>query len=493
MTDTLALIEDAEARLRRGDRPGAAARVREIAMRGEELAELPWARVAGMAQALGDYEVAVAGARRVFRFNPGDPVRALQLADLLGESGRTDEALALAEDVSAARPGDPAPHYFVGLFRAQLGDFDEAIARFRLAADLKPDLTAAWEQLSALKRFTPGDPDLDRMKGAVDALSQAGPDVVAPLLYALGKAYDDLDERERAFAAYAEGSRLMGARRPWNPQAFINYVDGVRAGFDRAFVERQTRSETRDDRAIFVTGLPRSGTTLVEQMLAAHSGVKGGGELNLFRLASLPLGNYAPSTIEAAVGAMTRNGMYDPWGQFGESYLGLLHERFGPEGRVVDKTLNHVSLLGAIHLALPGSPMVWVRRDPADTAWSCFRTRFVRGHEWSWSLENIAWYFHGVERLYQHWTGLFGDAVRPVQYETLVSDPESVIPGLLAHAGLSDEPGVRAFHAVERPVATASLAQVRKPLSGGAVGGWRRYEHEMAPFLETWERLKTAG
>ncbi len=491
MVDSNALINDAEARLNRGDLAGALGQVRSVLVQDQQGGER-WARVTALAQRLGDYGGALAAARRWREGNPSDPIRNLTLADILGETGNTEEALLLSQEFVRMRPTDPAPHYYVGQFEARLGRFDSAIAHFRQAAAFKPDLTAAWEQVAALKTFQADDQDLKVMEGARKTLERAGAETRAPLLYALGKAYDDLGETDRAFAAFSEGAQLTARARPWDAARFEAHVAGMIADFDRAFVDRQIPSTVQSDRAIFVTGLPRSGTTLVEQMLASHSAVKDGGELNLFRLATLPLGGFRPAVVEVAMQTLARQGVTDPWGGFAEAYLGLLDERFGTEGRIVDKTLNHTQLLGAIRLALPVAPYLWIQRDPRDVAWSCFRTRFARGEDWSWRFEDMARYIRAVERLHDHWAELFDGDQMSVRYEDLVADPETWTPKILGWCGLPDEAGVRQFHANPRAVSTASLAQVRKPISQGAVGGWRRYERQMAPFLEAYDRFKGA-
>jgi tetratricopeptide (TPR) repeat protein len=489
MTDAQQSIIDAERRMNRGDRAGAMTAVRRLLGENPDLGPR-WGNVTWLAETLGDQEAALQAARRFFMVDPLDPVGGLKVATLMAETGRVEQALEVCENFCDQRPGDPAPQYYAGQFSAQLGDFDQALDHFRRALAFKPDLTATWEQIAALKTFGVGDPDIAAMETLRAKLMTAPAETRAPLLYAMGKAYDDLGDTVQAFARYAEGARLMAAERPWDGEAFQALIDSVLREMDRAFLDRQPPSAVQSDRPLFVTGAPRSGTTLVEQILASHSQVKGGGELNLFRLASLPLGDHRPSQIDAYAAAAARAGAPDIWTGFGATYLAFLDERFGFEGRIVDKTLNHTSFLGSIRLALPKAPIAWVRRDPCDTAWSCFRTRFLRGQDWSWSLPDIARFLHASERLYAHWAGLLGEGLFTIDYETLVAAPQTQIPRLLAAMDLSDEPGVHDFHHTRRAVGTASLAQVRKPMSAESVGGWRRYETEMAPFVRAFESLK---
>jgi hypothetical protein len=491
MNDAVNAVAEAQRRFQQGDRSGALVLVRRILAAGPDLGET-WANLTWLAEQLGDFEAALQAARRFMMRDPLDPIAGLRVAELLGETGRTDEALMLAEAFCDQRPGDAAPQYYAGQFEARLGDFDRAIERLRRALVLKSDLTAAWEQIAAIKTFTADDPDIAAMEALNDQMSGRDAGVRAPLLYALGKAYDDVGDVDRAFERFSEGARLMAAERPFDGRRWQGYVDATLRDFDRGFLARQPASGAVSDRPIFVTGAPRSGTTLVEQILASHSGVRGGGELNLFRLAAVPIAGANPAQIEVYTGAAAQAGAVDPWGGFGSNYLAFLTERMGSADRIVDKTLNQAAILGQLRLALPNAPLVWVQRNPFDVAWSAFRTRFARGQDWSWSLTETARWLHGNERLRRHWSELLGPTLLTVDYQGLVTDPEAWVPRLLNHVGLTEEPAVYDFHKTRRAVDTASLAQVRQPLSAASVGSWKRYERHMRPFVEAWEKLEKA-
>jgi hypothetical protein len=224
--------------------------------------------------------------------------------------------------------------------------------------------------------------------------------------------------------------------------------------------------------------MPRSGSTLVEQILAAHSAVVGGAELGAFRVAAMTLPDFLPSSIADFAASAPR-----AWTRLGATYLHLLDERFGASGRIVDKTLNHAKSLGVIAQALPNARFIWMQRHPMATAWSCFRTHFGVGLNWSWSLAHLAFYSRLMENWHEHWTRQFPERILSVPYEDLVVNPEQWIPRVLAHAGLTDESQVRSFHANTRVVQTASTAQVRRPLDSSAIDRWRVYEKHLAPFF----------
>jgi hypothetical protein len=301
------------------------------------------------------------------------------------------------------------------------------------------------------------------------------------LHYALGRAYDGLGDYDRAFAAYEKGGSILRAERTpdWTQADAVR--DAALNEFTRDLQSRLSPSVCASDRSIIVTGLPRSGTTLVEHILCAHSEVGDGAEHALFQPAVFDLQFAAPG----AVAAYQQKHGARAWTEAGETYVSLVADRYGSK-RIVDKTMLNTRMLGAIAQAVPKAPIIWLRRDPMDNAWSCFRTKFFMGHDWTWSLTDIARYFRDEDRLWHHWTGLLGDRVLTVPYEELVASSDLWTRRILDHCGLAYEEGVAKFHESDRVISTASLAQVRQPVSTSAIGQWRNYERHMKPFVDAY-------
>lgn len=446
-----------------------------------------WGPVSRLADALGEVSLAVTAAQRHANLNRADPAPRLNLGQMLAQNGRHREAQTVGEALVRDQPGNPAAWHFLGTCRAQLGDNEGAVRDLRHALSLPnagPGGAWAWLAIAGAKTFhSAEDPDIAAMEGLMSRLGATPHEVEArsALNYALGKAYDDTDQTDRAFAAYSAGAGAVNATRKVDPEETDAFVDNVVARFDADLLARLPRGSD-STRPIFVHGLPRSGTTLVEQILVSHDQVSDGAELNLFRTAAMGVKGFTPEAIETYAQSHPQG-----FAAIGHAYLHLLDERFGPNGRVVDKTLNHSRYLGLIHAVLPNARFIWLRRDPAGIAWSCFRTRFARGVDWSWSLENIGRYFRGEDRLHAHWSRVLGDAILTVPYDELVADPDAWIPRILDHVGLPWQDGLKDFHKTERAVATASFAQVRRPIYTSSREAWRRYETHLKPFFDAYQ------
>lgn len=469
------------------DRRQAAAHLRALDREAPNLGET-WSAVSRLAMTIGEPRLAVAAARRHVALAPTDAGRRLALDGLLAQSGQVEAALADAEDLLATHPGHPGLLHFSGTCHAQLGRTEAAEAALRGALLRLPPTHAAWTWLTLvdLRTFRAGDPDIGALRELAARVREPA-EARSLLLYALGKVLADSGEQDQAFAAYAEGARLMAVQRPYDVVGARRLVDRMTAEMTAGFFETLAPSRASGARPIFVLGPPRSGSTLVEQILASHSAVCGGAELNLFRAAAMGLDGFGPREIAAA---SARAGGADLWTAIGEDYLHLIEQRFGAEGRVIDKTLNHSRFVGLIRHVLPGARFIWLRRDVRDAGWSIFRTRFAQGLDWSWSLEAIGAHLADEERLHDHWTAQYPDDILSVPYEGLVAEPAVWMRRILEHCRLPFEPGVLEFHKTARPVQTASVAQVRRPMYATSVGGAGRYGDRLAPLLAAYNAAR---
>jgi hypothetical protein len=312
-------------------------------------------------------------------------------------------------------------------------------------------------------------------------------DYRAPWHYAKGTVLDRLGRLDEAFAEFAAGADLIRPSRTYDADADRREAEMLASEFSRAAVDRiASQIRTDSGRPILVTGLPRSGTTLVEQILASHSAVAGGGEMPFGSILTREIRGNSLFSLESFVAERGAD-------QLTRLYLHLGEERFGEGQRFVDKGLGNSRALGVLASVLPRAPIIWLRRDPLDCAWSCFRTFFSQGIEWSWSLADIAAHFSAEDRLYEHWRQVLGERILALSYEELAADPQAQTRRILAHVGLDPEPAMEAVHRTRRAVATASVAQVRQPIYRSAIGTAERYRAHLEPFIAAYGAPASGG
>jgi tetratricopeptide (TPR) repeat protein len=405
---------------------------------------------------------------------------------VLTQAGRMGEAHRLMASLPDTEPDRAAHAYLLGNTAMLLGRVDEARDQLARAARLRPGWGPAWLTLAAT-----GDLDSHRLEGRTlgerllaDAAAAARqpPADHARYQYARGKLLADRGEHDAAFAAYAEGADLLRRETPYSAEGNARIAAAAMTGFDGVLLERMAERQTRDTRRpIFVTGLPRSGTTLVEQILASHSTVTDGGELSCAHHMAVAAGGITGQALEHH---LQTGGSLEALGGL---YLHLLDERFGNAGRVVDKSIDASRRLGLIASVLPDAPLIWMRRDPLDSAWSCFRTFFIHGVAWSYSLADIAHHFRLEDQLLTYWQDRLGGRLLVVPYADLIDDPKAWTRKLLVHCGLTEEAAVHAPHQTEREVRTASALQVRRPINRDGLGVAAPYRKHLQPFLDAYE------
>ena len=447
--------------LKLGDRQRAAALItQQIRFGNTSARNLP--SVAQLAEHIGELELAIEATR--LTVTPGSLDSLIEYWGTLASYGREAEALAEVERQPDAIRDHPSVLHFRGSVANQLGRFDEAQALFRRALAKAPGAMATWFALAMVKTFAAGDPEIVAME-RLEGQPGGAPEMRASLHYALGKAAEDCGEPDRAFAWYAKGAALQRQQRPFDVAQYRAAADKVIAEFTADNIARLRPSRLESQRSLFVTGLPRSGTTLTEQILLGHSMVTDGAELNLFRAALIPL---LGSGIADALGYERRADTADPWGDIGRDYGRLVDQRFPSPGLVVDKSLGHSLMIGLLLHAMPDARIAWLRRTPDDIALSCFRTYFSSGLPWTWSLTEIADYMKAEDRLFEHWRSVFGERILAVRYEELVREPaawaevEARTEVLLRFAR-----GPRDRHGQRRPGPRADLDRANRP--GGRI------------------------
>jgi tetratricopeptide (TPR) repeat protein len=460
------------------------------------------------------YAEAAAHYQRALSVRPNDPESHAALGNILRWLDRPDEAIAHYAEALSGNPAFIEAHVGLGLAIHMLGRSEEAIGCYRRALEIDPtnidahsrlgdalqalgrlkEASLAFEQAVALaptkagcywnlansKRLTEDDLHFARMKElALDDASLAVEEQI-DLHFALGKAFADLEDRQRSFGHLRRGNSLKRGQIDYDEAAAVGRLTRIEKVFSAALMGEKQGQGDPSAAPVFIVGMPRSGTTLIEQIIASHPKAFGAGELrvmaNLAEAISDSNGNLFPEVVPAMSGERLR--------RLGGDYLRAVARMAPTAARITDKMPGNFALAGLIHLALPNARIVHVCRDPRDTAFSCFSILFARGHEFSYDLSELGRYFLAYQRLMDHWRVVMPQTMLEVRYEEVVADLEPQARRIIAHCGLEWDDACLAFHQTARSVRTASATQVRRPIYRTSIGRWRPYEDELQPLLQ---------
>jgi tetratricopeptide (TPR) repeat protein len=464
--------------------------------------------LAELAARIGRWKDAENLLRRAVELAPGWTAAKANLAIVLGRTGRPGEALELLDEIFAVQPDEIGHWNLKAATLGRLGDFHEAIrlyeqvlerapqqprvwlsyghmlktvgrqaegiAAYRKAIALTPQLGEAWWSLANLKTVKFDNSDIEVMQQWLRAPALSDEDRFH-LDFALGKAMHDAGRTDEAFDHYSKANALRLKSQPYRADEISRTVDRCIARFTaETFAERQGGCDVADP--IFIVGMPRAGSTLVEQILSSHSLVEGTSELPDLPILARKGGAYPDVVLEAS--AEERRAL-------GEEYL----KRAGVQRRTdrpffIDKLPNNWLFVPFIQLILPNAKIIDARRHPLACCFSNFRQHFARGQNFTYSLRDVGTYYADYVRLMAHVDGVLPARVHRVIYERMVEDTESEVRALLAYCGLEFEPACLEFYKTERAVRTASSEQVRQPIYRDATGEWRAYEPHLGPLKE---------
>jgi tetratricopeptide (TPR) repeat protein len=384
-----------------------------------------------------------------------------------------DKALAIDRTCAEA-------HHGVGIALQALGELEKALAAFERAVQLAPRRTDFHLALAQSKRFTAGDPRLAAMEILAADMTALGADQQIALHFALGKAYGDLTQHQRAFRHLATGNALKRRRITYNERQSLSRFEDIRSTFTLELIRAYRGVGDPSAVPLFVVGMPRSGTTLIEQILSSHSRVFGAGEISDFRecIANVDTNDAVIAIPQTTLSASALR-------RLASRYLDGIRAAAPTAQRIVDKMPANFALVGLIHLAFPHARIIHARRDPIDTCLSCFSILFVGEQPYAYDLGELGRYYRSYQALMDHWrTVLPPDILLEVRYEDVIDDLEGQARRILAHCGLSWEETCLDFQRTRRSVRTASCVQVRQPIYRDSVGRWRPYANELKPLFQ---------
>ncbi|MGP2493403.1 tetratricopeptide repeat-containing sulfotransferase family protein [Mesorhizobium sp. PUT5] len=432
----------------------------------------------------GRFEAAEEVFRGTIGRNPFHVRARLGLGDTLQEAGRLDAALAVFEEALAIRPKDAEVLHAYGVGLMEKGRLAEAAEMFRRALAADPAMARAWQMLSQVKRQEKADGELAAM-AALHARAPENSLERMQLSFGLGKAHDDLRQYERAFDYVAEGNAIRRKGIAYDGERTRREFEAMKATFSKAFFEHRRPSAIDDDTPIFVVGMPRSGTTLVEQIIASHPKVFGAGELTILKTA---VGKGFPLDMKGGFPAGIADMPDKAFADAGHDYLDMLHARYPGFRHVTDKMPGNFMLIGFLHMMLPKAKIVHCARNAVATCLSIFKTNFRGdGHLYSYDLGELADFHNLYTDMMAHWRDVLPGVVHDVRYEDFVADQEGQSRALIEYLGLPWDDAVLSFHENQRQVRTASAAQVRQPMYKGSVDLWTRYGDKLKPLIEKLE------
>jgi tetratricopeptide (TPR) repeat protein len=433
---------------------------------------------------LGRPGEALAEIERLLEAEPSHPDFLNLQANALARSGDYGRAVAAYETLLAGYPDSARIWTAYGDALKSAGRFTDGITAYRRAIELAPGFGEAWWSLSNLKTFRFDAAEVASMESLL-ADKRLSPEDRLYLDFALGKALEDAARYAESFAHYAEGNRIRRTAISYDAATTADHVRRCKALFTGDFLRPRRAWGSPDPDPIFIVGLPRSGSTLVEQILASHSTIEGTMELHdvigLARGLARHAGESGPMPypeVLAELGA-------DEFRELGERYLRQTRvQRRRAAPLFIDKMPNNWLHVGLIHLMLPHAKIVDVRRHPMGCCFSCFRQHFARGQAYAYSLQDLGRYYRDYVDLMAHFDAVLPGRVHRVIYERLVDDTEGEVRRLLAYCGLPYEEACLRFHETSRAVSTPSSEQVRLPIFREALDQWRHYEPWLGPLRE---------
>jgi tetratricopeptide (TPR) repeat protein len=445
-----------------------------------------WVDLANVQQQLEKFEEAEECARQVLRLGPDKAESHMIFAGVIGTAGRHEEAI---ESYQKALEIDPKKYQAISGMAHHLktiGLQDDAIATYRQCIAEKPDHTEAYWSLANLKTFRFEDAEVDAME-ALLADKELNDTARVHLHNALGFAYEARRDFDRAFSNFERCNKIRRLSESYDPVELEDAHDRIIGMFNAVFLRQKSGNGFPDDAPIFVVGLPRSGSTLIEQILSSHSLVEGTHELS-------DLSRVVHQARRASRGKRRFPEMLEKfapgdWRSVGENYIDRTMQFRSGHPNFIDKNPNNFEFIGLLGLALPNAKIINARRHPLDSCFGTYKQLFAKGQPFSYDLTELGEYYLEYRRLMDHWYRVLPGKVLDVNYEEVVADLDTQVRRMLDYCQLPFEQACLRFHETERAVKTASSEQVRQPIYTSSVNLWRNYETHLSELIRVLEPL----
>jgi len=425
--------------------------------------------------------------REYAKRHPKRPEFIFGLGLTYSRAGEVDNARAELEKVNKMLPGNHRVLYELGVLERLAGNIDKSQQMFEKVLEIKPDHPAAIRTYGVDYKYAYGDSVFSRLNTEAANLTSLQPMDQVQMHFALGKAFDDVGELSSSFRHYAIGGQKKRKSETYSEQSSARMFQVMKALINKESMDKIAQPGYEDETPVFILGMPRSGTSLMEQILSSHPAIYGAGELKYMTSAlenvdvlgrRIKLGD-----VEAAF-TYDENATFEQRGKWFADMLKSLPPAGKKYSRIVDKMPGNFNFAGLIHAILPKAKIIHSRRHPVETCLSCYRILFAEGHQWTYDLGQLGRYYKRYWDMMKHWRAQFPDMMYEARYEDNVADVEGQAKALINYLGLEWHENCLNFYNTDRPVKTASASQVRKPIYTTSTNRWRRYEKYLGPLLE---------
>lgn len=430
-----------------------------------------------------NFAAAEQACRRALGQEPDNAAAKTVLGMILHETDRYEEAVKLLEEVLKKDPKNAEAISHYGIALKSVGRLDEAREALLKGLEINPNMYGAYANLNDLIDFSKEKAVYERLEAIVEGAGDLRPEYRIPLHYAYAKALDDHGRSEEALQHYMEGGRLKRAQLSYDEAQSEEFFTNIKKMFPREIFANRPFKGDPTDRLLFIVGMPRSGSTLVEQIVSSHKEIYGAGEVKYLSRSLHQLRDRFPSLSRypEMVGEINET----QWNILAESYKSAIFKNSEDAKIITDKLLTNYFFVGLINILFPNAKIINTQRNPVDTCLSTFTKLFKDDMPHSYDLGELGRYYLQYDRLMRHWQEVLPDGViKTVNYEDVVKDTEAVARELIDFVGLKWDPACVDFHNSKRPVKTASVAQVRKPIYNTAVDRWRKYGDGLKPLVD---------
>jgi len=427
-------------------------------------------------------EAALGELGKLLKVEPENPNYLILKATLLVRKGDHETALEIYEHILKDYPDQANAQMNYGHTLKAVGRVDEAIMAYRKSIELKPETGEAYWSLANLKTFRFSNEDIESMLAQVTADGEGKAEDQAHLAFALGKAYEDRQQFDESFKFYDRGNKIRGINHRHDPKRNIYDTARQIQTFNTDFFEERVGSGHNAPDPIFIVGLPRAGSTLLEQILSSHSQVEGTAELTDIIAISRKLGGKERHTGVSKYPEVVGELSLEQLQAFGESYIETTKIQRSGSPFFIDKMPNNFQHIGLIHLILPNAKIIDARRHPMAGCFAGFKQLFAQGQTFTYGLEKVGLYYRDYIKLMDHWDEMLPGRVHRVHYEDMIADTETEIRKLLDYCELEFEESCLRFYETKRAIRTPSSEQVRQPIYKEGLEQWRNYEANLDPL-----------